>query len=685
MKRLNGFSLMEMMIVLTIVAIVAAASAPMVNKKMVRSTNEKTPWVIVDGSESIAYNFDRQSVMPQDGKTASIGATLAPNREHPRLYINTSGDANPHIMFGRNNGSLMRLIAGGENANTWLSNIIPNNAIASVAMGWNSNASANRSVAVGMDSEANSPGAVSIGNRAKGFAQVSIAIGDGAEAGFAGGNDANKFSAIAIGSEAIANRVRSIAIGRHAEATASRAIAMGSSGDDEETNRARAKGDSSIAIGASALAANNTSVALGDTAQTSGNGCISIGHGAQTGDNIVDTLAAVNADDENDKIAIGTDSYARKQNSIAIGHGAQADPNAKSPLWEPVKRRAIAIGWEARANDSDTIAIGNRFAGRRAIASGIGAVAIGTPAQATGKFSVAIGSSTNTTATVTGSAAVATTIASGESSVALGAEALATGNDSISIGRNAGQNVTGSHKICIGADSGPKAGSSWAGDDYERIFIGGRSLFNNGAAVLEVHNTGIKGQFGLGNEPDSTVVINGNLIVKGTIATSMMGMSDKKKGRFVNAIGRSGGQLEPVGWGNIGTNWHSAELGLFKVYDGTTSFSDRRLKNVGKEFKAGLAELKKLEVFNYTFKEDKDKTPRVGVMAQDLQKIFPNAVFKGEDGFLRIRMEDMFYALVNAVKELDSRLSVLEQKQKKIDELEKRVEKLEKRLEALEK
>jgi hypothetical protein len=61
-------------------------------------------------------------------------------------------------------------------------------------------------------------------------------------------------------------------------------------------------------------------------------------------------------------------------------------------------------------------------------------------------------------------------------------------------------------------------------------------------------------------------------------------------------------------------------------------------------------------VFNYTFKKDPNKTPRVGVMAQDLEKIFPKAVFKGDDGFLRIRMEDMFYALVNAVKELDTKI-----------------------------
>ncbi len=57
MKRLRGFSLMEMMIVLAIVAVVAAASAPMVNKKMVRVASEKSPWIFVNG-ESIGYNID---------------------------------------------------------------------------------------------------------------------------------------------------------------------------------------------------------------------------------------------------------------------------------------------------------------------------------------------------------------------------------------------------------------------------------------------------------------------------------------------------------------------------------------------------------------------------------------------------------------------------------------------------
>ena len=103
--------------------------------------------------------------------------------------------------------------------------------------------------------------------------------------------------------------------------------------------------------------------------------------------------------------------------------------------------------------------------------------------------------------------------------------------------------------------------------------------------------------------------------------------------------------------------------------------SDRRLKDVGEVFTAGLEEIKKLEVFNYTFKKDPDKTPRVGVMAQDLQKIFPKAVFEGKDGFLRIRMEDMFYALVNAVKQLDAKIEEIKNNQ--IAQLLDKVAKLE--------
>ena len=124
--------------------------------------------------------------------------------------------------------------------------------------------------------------------------------------------------------------------------------------------------------------------------------------------------------------------------------------------------------------------------------------------------------------------------------------------------------------------------------------------------------------------------------------------------------------------------------------------SDRRLKNIGTVFNSGLEQIKKLEVFNYTYKNDPEKTPRVGVIAQDLQKVFPNAVMKGKDGFLRIRWEDMFYAMINAIKELDTKTGELRQQNKELlqttaelkkenEQLEARIAKLEKQLSKIEK
>ncbi len=106
----------------------------------------------------------------------------------------------------------------------------------------------------------------------------------------------------------------------------------------------------------------------------------------------------------------------------------------------------------------------------------------------------------------------------------------------------------------------------------------------------------------------------------------------------------------------------------------TTATSDRRLKNVGKEYVGGLDELNKLKFYNYTLKDDQEKTPQVGVIAQDLRKVLPNAVFKDSDGYLKVRRDHLFFAALNAIKTLFNRITELE---KRNAELEKRLEKLE--------
>lgn len=84
--------------------------------------------------------------------------------------------------------------------------------------------------------------------------------------------------------------------------------------------------------------------------------------------------------------------------------------------------------------------------------------------------------------------------------------------------------------------------------------------------------------------------------------------------------------------------------------------SDRRLKNVGAKYTAGLDEIRKLHIYNYTFKNDPNKLPQVGVIAQELKLIFPNAVTKGEDGYYKIRWDEMFYAAINSIKTLNAKI-----------------------------
>ena len=87
--------------------------------------------------------------------------------------------------------------------------------------------------------------------------------------------------------------------------------------------------------------------------------------------------------------------------------------------------------------------------------------------------------------------------------------------------------------------------------------------------------------------------------------------------------------------------------------------SDERLKDIIGENLDAMDKINRLKVYDFTFKDDETKTKRVGVIAQELQKFFPNAVTEGEDGYLQIRHEDIFYAMVRGLQELDAKVKKL--------------------------
>ena len=390
-------------------------------------------------------------------------------------------------------------------------------------------------------------------------------------------------------------------------------------------------------------------------------------------------------------VAIGFESTAA-DNAVAIGSRMARNTSDRLDRTNATGNGAIAIGQGARSEGTRSIAIGtsnfrnNRY--QSPLARDEGAVAIGANAQAFGVYSIALGASSGVTANRNPQAY-------GNYSVAIGPGATT--------GVNSDNTVAGS--VAIGDRAQATARKSVAiGPLNDRI--------NNSRVTSATHRystaigsgaqTTAENQIVLGTDRD-TVYIPGNLRVDGNVELGVK--EDKYVALRINERLSDGGGWNFFGRPAFKDGDYSGHriITLSNITCEAQLKSDRRLKNVGEKYTAGLDELKKLDFYHYTFKKDEAKTPMVGVMAQDLQKVFPDAVTKGEDGYLRIRLEDMFYAVINAVKELDNKISeivaditsiktTIKSQQETIDSLQKEnaelkeeIKSIEKRIEKLEK
>ncbi len=240
----------------------------------------------------------------------------------------------------------------------------------------------------------------------------------------------------------------------------------------------------------------------------------------------------------------------------------------------------------------------------------------------------------------------------GNNNIAIGYNALsfALGSHNIGIGHGACYYVKGSNKTCIGTSSGPAYGTTHTTSSDKIIYLG---------------------------DADTEVIIPGKLTV------NRQAILGKDSGvTYMRVAARGNNSVERVGsfsFAECGSGWGWCNRGTINQL---SEYSDKRLKNISGESKAGLDKIRELRVFNYTFKKDENKTPHVGVIAQDLEKVFPDAVTKGDDGYLMIRMEDMFYSSINAIKELDNFVQGIINEIKvvyeKITGIDKRVQALEK-------
>lgn len=90
-----------------------------------------------------------------------------------------------------------------------------------------------------------------------------------------------------------------------------------------------------------------------------------------------------------------------------------------------------------------------------------------------------------------------------------------------------------------------------------------------------------------------------------------------------------------------------------------TMYSDKRLKENIKKSEVSLNDFRKINTYQFNYKND--KTIMAGTIAQEMQQIFPKSVVE-KNGYLSVDAEWIIFPMINAIKELDLKLSNINKK-----------------------
>ena len=86
------------------------------------------------------------------------------------------------------------------------------------------------------------------------------------------------------------------------------------------------------------------------------------------------------------------------------------------------------------------------------------------------------------------------------------------------------------------------------------------------------------------------------------------------------------------------------------------TYSDGRLKTVSGRFSSGLDQVMQLRPIRYHYKPGngmgiRDMDEHIGVVAQEVQRVIPEAVTENGKGYLLVNNDPIIWSMVNAIKE----------------------------------
>jgi Chaperone of endosialidase len=86
------------------------------------------------------------------------------------------------------------------------------------------------------------------------------------------------------------------------------------------------------------------------------------------------------------------------------------------------------------------------------------------------------------------------------------------------------------------------------------------------------------------------------------------------------------------------------------------TFSDGRLKNLNGSYSSGLSQILRIRPVRYRYKTGNamgihDTDEHIGVVAQEVQRVIPEAVTENSKGYLLVNNDPIIWSMVNAIKE----------------------------------
>lgn len=106
------------------------------------------------------------------------------------------------------------------------------------------------------------------------------------------------------------------------------------------------------------------------------------------------------------------------------------------------------------------------------------------------------------------------------------------------------------------------------------------------------------------------------------------------------------------------TVYNPSNVGVY-ISDGATSWtanSDINLKDIQGYIENAVDSIMGLKAIKFNWKSDKDKNTNIGLIAQEVQSVYPELIDKNTEGYLGVRYTELIPIIIKAIQELNAKL-----------------------------